>query len=113
MKSRPPARRGPKPNPDTRNDLVQAGLKMLHADGYAATGVQAIVEGAHVPKGSFYNHFDSKEAFGAEVADAYFLRGEVTLRTILCHADAAPLARLEAYFDDRIRALKSSKYLRG
>jgi TetR/AcrR family transcriptional repressor of nem operon len=110
---RPAARRGPKPKPDTRKNLVQAGLRMIHAEGYAATGIQGIVESVDVPKGSFYNHFASKEAFGAEVIDAYFDRGQEKLRAFLCNADMAPLQRLEAYFDDRIKALRAAGFVRG
>ncbi len=113
MTSRPVARRGPKPKPDTRTNLVQAGLRMIHAEGYAATGIQSIVDGADVPKGSFYNHFPSKEAFGAEVIDVYSDRGQRKLRDFLCNSDVAPLARLEAYFDDRIEAFRASNYTRG
>ena len=86
---------------------------MMHAEGYAATGIQGIVEGADVPKGSFYNHFLSKEAFGAEVIDAYSDRGRDKLRDFLCDPAVAPLARLEAYFDDRIAAFRASNYARG
>jgi TetR/AcrR family transcriptional repressor of nem operon len=86
---------------------------MFHAEGYAATGIQGIVESVGVPKGSFYNHFASKEAFGAEVLDAYFDRNEDKLRSILCDADVAPLSRLEAYFDDRIEAFRAAGFARG
>jgi TetR/AcrR family transcriptional repressor of nem operon len=113
VESSPAARRGPKPKPDTRYNLVQAGLRMIHAEGYAATGIQSIVESVDVPKGSFYNHFASKEAFGAEVIDAYFDRGLDKLRTFLCNAEAAPLDRLEAYFDDRIDAFRAAGFVKG
>jgi len=113
MTSRPTARRGPKPKPGTRDTLVQAGLGIMHAEGYTATGIQAIVEEAGVPKGSFYNHFASKEAFGAEVIDAYSGRGQAKLRDILTDRARDPLVRLEAYFDDRIAALRKSGYVRG
>ncbi len=76
-------------------------------------GIQSIVEGAHVPKGSFYNHFLSKEAFGAEVIDAYSDRGQGKLRDCLCNPEVAPLVRLEAYFDDLIEAFRASNYARG
>jgi len=113
METRSPVRRGPKPKPDTHNNLIQAGLQAIHAYGFAATGIQSIVEKADLPKGSFYNHFSSKEAFGAEVIDAYSNRGQEKLRAFLENADLAPLDRLKAYFDDRIEALRIGAYARG
>jgi TetR/AcrR family transcriptional repressor of nem operon len=107
------SRRGPKPKSNTRSDLVQAGLRILHAQGYAATGIQSIVEEARVPKGSFYNHFPSKEAFGAEVLDAYFERNQEKLRAILGEANVPPLVRLKGYFDDRIEALRAAEFAKG
>ena len=68
---------------------------------------------ADVPKGSFYNHFASKEAFGAEVIDAYSDLGQERLRAFLCNVEVKPLVRLEAYFDDRIKALRAGNYARG
>jgi TetR/AcrR family transcriptional repressor of nem operon len=113
MDSNPAARRGPKPKPNTRDNLVQAGLKMIHEEGYSASGIQGIVEKANVPKGSFYTYFASKEAFGTEVIDAYSARGQAKLREFLCNPDVAPLTRLEAYFDDRIAAFRASNFARG
>ncbi len=113
MESHQGTKRGPKPKPDTRKNLVQAGLRLFHAEGYAATGIQHIVESVDVPKGSFYNHFASKEAFAAEVIDAYFERSEERLRAFLRDPEIAPLARLEAYFDDRIKAIKAAGFIKG
>jgi TetR/AcrR family transcriptional regulator, transcriptional repressor for nem operon len=113
MDTSPAARRGPKPNPDTRSKLLQAGLQMMHAEGYAASGIQSIVERVAVPKGSFYNHFASKETFTAEVIDAYFDRGQAKLRKILGNPDIPALERLEAYFDDLIDVFRTSKFTKG
>lgn len=111
MKSPTSAKRGPKPKPDTRNNLLQVGLQMIHAEGYAATGIQGIADGAEVPKATFYNHFASKEVFGAEVIDAYFNRNESKLRDFF--SGLAPLDRLESYFDDRIAAFRAAGFVRG
>jgi TetR/AcrR family transcriptional repressor of nem operon len=108
-----PGRRGPKPKPDTRRKLVQAGLQIMHAGGYAAAGIQSIVERVDVPKGSFYNHFPSKEAFAAEVIDAYFERAEERLRAIFGQFTIPPLERLEAYFDELIAAFRATAFARG
>jgi TetR/AcrR family transcriptional repressor of nem operon len=107
------ARRGPKPKLGTRENLIQAGLKLIHAEGYSASGIQSIVERADVPKGSFYTYFASKEAFGTEILAAYSDRGLAKLRNFLVNTDLTPLARLEAYFDDRIVAFRNSNFARG
>lgn len=96
-----PVRRGPKPNMQMREKLIEAGLKEIHANGFAATGIQRIVDDIKVPKGSFYNYFDSKEAFGAEVSDRYSEQALARLIGFLADQEKPPLRRLKAYFDDR------------
>jgi len=56
---------------DIPERLIKAGRDLFWRDGYNATGVQQITQTAGVPKGSFYNHFESKEAFAAVVIDHY------------------------------------------
>ncbi len=108
-----PGKRGPKPKPDTRANLVEAGLRIIHSAGYAATGIQSIVDAAGIPKGSFYTYFDSKEAFGAEVIAEYSKRGQGKLRHFLCDSEKTPLTRLKAFFEDRIEAFGTANYARG
>ena len=108
-----PVKRGPKPKLGTRERLIRSGIEAIHASGYGGTSIQSIVEAANVPKGSFYNFFPSKEAFASEVIDAYSNRGQERLRSFLLNQDVAPRARLEAYFDDRIEAFRTSQYIRG
>jgi TetR/AcrR family transcriptional repressor of nem operon len=47
--------------------LLDAGAAMLLEQGYHGTGIQPVLDEVGVPKGSFYNYFDSKEHFAAEV----------------------------------------------
>lgn len=55
-------------NPDTiRLLLLELGLTLFAKRGYHGTGIKEIVDTAHVPKGSFYNYFKSKEEFGIEI----------------------------------------------
>lgn len=96
------ARRGPKPNLHTRDNLIRTGMRMLHEAGYGATGIKDIVDEAQVPKWSFYNYFQSKEAFGKEVVDSSFGGSLDEVRTRLCDSRVPPLRRLRNYFDDRI-----------
>ena len=98
MDSHSASRRGPKPKPGVRDTLIQAGLTTIYAEGYAATGIQRIVEEAEVPKGSFYTYFPSKETFGTEVIDAYFERARTRLETFLNNSVLTPPARLGSLF---------------
>lgn len=106
-------RRGPKPRPHTKDNLISAGVDMLHTSGYSATGIKDIVNAAAVPKGSFYNYFDSKESFGQEVVDIYFEQGLVELRKILEDQNVPPIQRLKNYFEDRTKGFVEVGYVRG
>lgn len=106
-------RRGPKPNPATRTNLLHAGVTLIHRRGFNATGIKDIVDEAGVPKGSFYNHFPSKESFSADVIDTYFQDNLTGLRDLLENADAAPLDRLRNYFRQRTERLAQSDFEKG
>ncbi len=108
-----PARRGPKPNMQMREKLIEAGLKEIHANGFAATGIQKIVDDIKVPKGSFYNYFDSKEAFGAEVSDRYSEQALARLIGFLADHEKPPLRRIKAYFDDRVASFALRGHTQG
>lgn len=109
----PAPRRGPKPKLGTRDKLIAAGVRALHAGGYAASGIKEILDAAAVPKGSFYNHFASKEAFGSEVVDAYFAAGLPEIERRLRDPSLPPRERLEAYFADRAAAFREGGLVRG
>jgi TetR/AcrR family transcriptional repressor of nem operon len=71
-------------------------MKLFIERGFNACSVQDITEAAGVPKGSFYNHFKSKEALAAEILTQYG-RGN-TDRSILTNSEASALARLKRHF---------------
>jgi TetR/AcrR family transcriptional regulator, transcriptional repressor for nem operon len=88
--------------PSTRDHLLQVGLRRIRSLGYAATGVKEILDEADVPKGSFYHHFASKEAFAKEVL-ALYVRGENERAVkLLGEGKSAPLRRLRRYFEELI-----------
>jgi TetR/AcrR family transcriptional repressor of nem operon len=82
-----------------KSEIVEQGLQVVLQQGFAQAGVQDITDAAGVPKGSFYNHFASKDAFGAEIVDVYFDRMRPMMAEFLGNKTQPPLARLEAYFD--------------
>ena len=95
--------------PSAREEIVQAGLKCLVEKGFNAVGVQDITDTAGVPKGSFYNHFESKEALGVEIVERY--GANQTRREILTDPTVPPLQRLRRHFD-RISALFAESHFK-
>jgi len=81
---------------NTPNAVRAAGTKLFTERGFNGCSVQDITEAAGVPKGSFYNHFKSKEALAAEIITEYG-KGS-TDRSILTNADIPALARLKKHF---------------
>ena len=100
------------PKPNVREQIVAAGLATLHGKGFNATSVQDITEAAGVPKGSFYNHFESKDALGAEVVQRYRAAGEAR-RAVLKDTKLSPLLRLRRYFEALNEIGTESGYARG
>ena len=81
---------------DTKEKIIQAALKALLHKGFNGVGVQEITEKAGVPKGSFYNHFESKEALGVEIVERYGMGS--TRRDVLTDKTVSPLERLRIAF---------------
>ncbi len=69
--------------PSKQADILKAGVTVIHRNGYTASSVDAIVEAAGVPKGSFFGHFGSKENFTVEALKEYFSAWEDHSRRVL------------------------------
>lgn len=52
----------------TRASLINAGLKLFSERPIDAVPIDDIVAAAGVAKGSFFNHFDDKQAFASDIA---------------------------------------------
>jgi TetR/AcrR family transcriptional regulator, transcriptional repressor for nem operon len=100
---------GTMPRPSVKSQIIEAGMAEMHARGYAACSVDHITTVAGVPKGSFYNHFSSKEELAVEAAHRYF---EV------CGwpdnlDDTSAIARLRKSFQALHEALRERWFSRG
>ena len=91
---------------ETRNKLLDAAMHVIRLRGYSATTVDDVCQAAGVTKGSFFHHFDSKEALGvaathhfAAMADRVF--GDAPYRKL-----ADPMDRVLGYIDFRAAILR-------
>jgi TetR/AcrR family transcriptional repressor of nem operon len=83
----------------TRERTLDVGLRMLLRHGYNDLGVQAVIEEAGIPKGSFYHHFASKEDFALQVVDRYMKEVHLGLDATLGDSSLAPLDRVRRFFE--------------
>lgn len=99
--------------PGKKTDLVEAGLELVHRRGFSATSVADIADAAGAPKGSFYNHFKSKDDFGGAVLDRYFADVRAALAETLQAGRKPAMARLRDYFVRLRRHVGQDRYARG
>jgi TetR/AcrR family transcriptional repressor of nem operon len=82
------------PQRNLREQLVEGGSRALYENGFHATSVSDIAAAAGVPKGSVYNHFESKEALALEALRRYAASFDLEpLRS----GSAGPLQRLRTF----------------
>lgn len=78
-----------------REDILKAGLELMHLNGYGSTGIKEITDKVKIPKGSFYNHFKNKEEFGLEVIEYYMAMVAVNVNNKLTDPKVKPLKRIK------------------
>ena len=81
-----------------RDFILACGIEAMKAKGYHGTSVKDIVDSASVPKGSFYNYFESKEIFAIEALEEVSGQTIDYMHTILGDRSKKPLDRLEQFF---------------
>lgn len=96
-----------------KDDIVQAGLDIILSKGFNATGVEAIIKQANLPKGSFYNFFSSKEEFGIAVIDKYLAETVKLLHPIFNDESLPPLERIKKSFEILIARFEGNDYSKG
>ena len=84
------------PKANNRQQILDAALAIFHENGFNGTSVNDIVARAGVPKGSFYNHFKSKDALGIEILEAYWESNSLS-RTKLLNPNIPAKDRLKEY----------------
>jgi TetR/AcrR family transcriptional repressor of nem operon len=96
-----------------REDILNAGLKVMFRSGYQGASVRDICAAAGAPQGSFTNHFRSKEAFVQEVLDRYFASLKTRVNEALNDRFLTPRRRLKRYLDIIGGVLEGAKWNRG
>jgi TetR/AcrR family transcriptional repressor of nem operon len=96
-----------------RDQILDAGLRVMFRKGFVGSGVRDIVAEASAPQGSFTNHFRSKELFAREVLDRYFEHVKALVAEALDDTSLSPRERLRRYLDTITERLAADGFTRG
>ncbi len=99
------------PTHSTKQRLLDVGMGMLLEHGYHGLGIQALLDAARTPKGSFYHHFEDKEDFALQVIDQYMQHVHAGLDDCLGDKDRPPLERVRRFFEATQQSYKKEGYL--
>jgi TetR/AcrR family transcriptional repressor of nem operon len=88
------------PTTDTRDKILASGQRLMASKGFSAVGLNEILTTAAVPKGSFYHYFESKDAFGAAMLEAYFEDYLADFDSTLRQPGLTMAQRLMTYFSN-------------
>lgn len=98
---------------DTRSEIIRIGTDLISRQGFNATGIDAVLKAAGVPKGSFYHHFKSKEDFGLAVIEQFAERFEQRLDTFLSDEEVTPLNRIRNFLETGLARVSQNRCTRG
>ncbi len=92
---------------ETREVIIASAQRLMARKGYTAVGLNEILTTAHVPKGSFYYHFASKDALGEAMLRSYFEGYLADFDAILGRDDHTWAERILQYFASWIESQSS------
>jgi len=98
---------------ETREHLLAIGEQLCLQRGFTGMGLSELLALADVPKGSFYYHFRSKEAFGVALLERYFLQHNQQVNAQLQHDQGTPRERLLAHFRSAERLFSEQGHIVG
>lgn len=98
---------------NVRNDIIRIGTDLISRQGFNATGLDAILKKAAVPKGSFYHYFKNKEDFGLAVIDRFAEGFEQRLDTFLNDEEVSPLNRIRNFLETGLARVNQNQCTKG
>ena len=79
-------------------DIIEKGTELFRKKGYNNVGINEILKACDIPKGSFYNFFETKEAFAEQVIEKYGKNSLSMISNALSDQRISPLKRLKGLY---------------
>lgn len=96
-----------------KEEILRKAESIIRQQGYNKTGINEILKTCQIPKGSFYNFFKNKEAFGLELLDYYGNNTRKFIEAILKNTACSPIQRLQLFFEESIRMHTQECFQKG
>ncbi|MDT8414005.1 MAG: TetR/AcrR family transcriptional regulator [Flavobacteriaceae bacterium] len=93
-----------------KSEILDKGILLMCRGGYHQTGVTDILNACQIPKGSFYNFFESKEQFTLEAIAQYERDLLELLDKIHLGKQASGYKKIETYFREVVKRFQSTGF---
>lgn len=97
---------------DTRERLLRTASDLIWRTSYRATGVDAICRACGVQKGSFYHHFESKEALTLAAVEGIW-SGFKTLMDECFSPSLPPMERFRRFLEAEVKSQTEARRRTG
>lgn len=87
---------------NVRQTILDVAKLLVSQKGFSAVGLNEVLQSAHVPKGSFYHYFGSKDAFGVALLDGYFETYVHGMNALFNRTDLSEAQKLDGYWQQWI-----------
>jgi len=98
---------------ERKNEIIKKSINIIHKKGYNGTSVKDITDAASIPKGSFYNYFNSKEDYAVEVMKFYFEEIKENSFSVFKEENVKPVERIKNFYKKSIEKQKEKEYKKG
>lgn len=96
-----------------KEDILETGYHVLRKNGYHGVGINQILQEAGIPKGSFYNFFESKEDFARQVLHQHGDQQASWIASFFEQASGSPTENLYAFYETLIALNEQDDFLSG
>ena len=94
-------------------EILDTGYDVLRKNGYHNVGINQILKEAGIPKGSFYNFFESKEDFANKVMQRYGETNTQWMQGFFDNSDLSPIESLKSFYKFMIDTNENDEFLSG
>lgn len=79
-------------------DIIDKGTELFRKKGYNSVGINEVLKTCGIPKGSFYNFFESKEDFAIKALERYERMNVENAKIDLEDKSVSPLERVKNFY---------------